>query len=183
MPKKTKSALVLPAPALPERYAAAIGGRAPLELLRKGPKRAKKLLKGATKKRLLREPEAGKWSAHAVVAHLCDAETMFGARLRFIVAMDKPPIAGWDENAFAARLPHASIATRDLLAAWRAARDMNVALLERLPAEAWSRTGLHSERGEESLSTLVHLAAAHDLVHEAQLERCLARRRAPRKRA
>lgn len=183
MASKTNSAFVPPAPVLSGRYAVALDGRAPLDLLKKAPKRVKKLLKGVSKKRLLREPEPGKWSAHAVVAHLCDAEVMFGARVRFIAAMDRPPIVGWDENAFAARLPHDAADTRELLDAWRAVRELNHALLARLPEEAWSRVGVHSERGEESLSTLVHLAAAHDLVHEAQIERCLARRGTRRKQA
>lgn len=165
--------ITLPAPVLPERYRAALADREPLACLAKAPKRVKKLIKGSSKKKLQRAPSAEQWSAQTVVAHLCDAEVMFGARIRFIIAMDRPAIIGWDENAFAAKLPHATTSVEELLAAWKSLRALHVALLEALPQEAWSRVGLHTERGEESLSTLVHLAAAHDLVHEAQIERCL----------
>ena len=164
----------LPPVALSEPYRSALGETHPLEALKKGPKRVRKLWKAESKKRLRRQPAPGSWSAHQVVAHLCDAEVMFGARLRFIAAMDRPPIAGWDENLFAARLPHESASTEELHEGWAALRAMNLALLERLAPEAWSRVGVHSERGDESLSKLVHLHAAHDLVHEAQLARALA---------
>jgi uncharacterized damage-inducible protein DinB len=145
--------------------------------LKKGPKRVRKLWKDESKKRLRRQPATGSWSVHQVVAHLCDAEVMFGARLRFIAAMDRPGIAGWDENLFAARLPHEAASTAELHEGWAALRAMNLALLERLAPEAWSRVGVHSERGDESLSKLVHLHAAHDLVHEAQIKRALAARK------
>lgn len=164
----------LPPVVLSEPYRAALGETHPLEALKKGPKRVRKLWKGESKKRLRRQPAPGSWSAHQVVAHLCDAEVMFGARLRFIAAMDRPGIAGWDENLFAARLPHEAASTEELHEGWAALRAMNLALLERLAPEAWSRVGVHSERGDESLSKLVHLHAAHDLVHEAQLARALA---------
>jgi uncharacterized damage-inducible protein DinB len=167
----------LPPAVLSEPYHSALAGKHPLESLKKAPKRVRKLWKGQSKKRLRRQPTPGAWSAHQVVAHLCDAEVMFGARLRFIVAMDRPTIVGWDENLFASRLPHEAASTAELHEGWAALRALNLALLERLAPEAWSRVGLHSERGEESLSKLVHLHAAHDLVHEAQIARTLAARK------
>ncbi|MFN9785892.1 MAG: DinB family protein [Planctomycetia bacterium] len=169
----------LPPAVLSEPYHSALAGKHPLESLKKAPKRVRKLWKGQSKKRLRRQPTPGAWSAHQVVAHLCDAEVMFGARLRFIVAMDRPTIVGWDENLCATRLPHEAASTAELHEGWAALRALNLALLERLAPEAWSRVGLHSERGEESLSKLVHLHAAHDLVHEAQIARTLAARRKP----
>ncbi len=167
----------LPPAVLSEPYHSALAGKHPLESLKKAPKRVRKLWKGHSKKRLRRQPTPGAWSAHQVVAHLCDAEVMFGARLRFIVAMDRPTIVGWDENLCATRLPHEAASTAELHEGWAALRALNLALLERLAPEAWSRVGLHSERGEESLSKLVHLHAAHDLVHEAQIARTLAARK------
>ncbi|MCU1349841.1 MAG: hypothetical protein JWO56_2871, partial [Acidobacteria bacterium] len=35
----------------------------------------------------------------------------------------------------------------------------------------WKRSGLHSERGEESLDHMARLTAGHDVVHRRQLER------------
>ena len=39
-----------------------------------------------------------------------------------------------------------------------------------MPKSSWSRVGLHSERGEESIETLVTMYAGHDRIHEEQLE-------------
>jgi hypothetical protein len=40
----------------------------------------------------------------------------------------------------------------------------------RLPDEAFARVGIHSERGEESLGTMVALYAGHDRIHLEQIE-------------
>lgn len=159
-----------PAPAIPERYAQALGGHDPIESMRKAPKRLKKLLKGLSKKQLRRAPEPGKWSVHQVVAHLCDGEMVLGTRMRFVAAMERPPIHGYDQDAFVANLRYDEAATDELLEGFAALRALNVALLERLPDEAFARVGLHSERGEESLSTMLHMYAGHDRVHEQQIE-------------
>ena len=47
---------------------------------------------------------------------------------------------------------------------------VNLGLLERLPEGAWDRVGLHAERGEESIRSLVTTYAGHDRVHLAQIE-------------
>ena len=50
------------------------------------------------------------------------------------------------------------------------ARMVNVGLLTRLPDEAFGRVGIHSERGEETIDTIVMLYAGHDRVHLTQVE-------------
>lgn len=162
-------ARVYPQPAIPERYALALGVCDPIESQRKAPKRMRKLVKGLSNKQLARRPLEGKWSIKEVLAHLADGEVVLGARVRFIAAMDRPQIVGYDQDAFVRNLRYDELDAEQLLDAFAAMRALNVALLERLPDEAFARAGLHSERGEESLSTMVHMYAGHDRIHEQQI--------------
>jgi hypothetical protein len=53
----------------------------------------------------------------------------------------------------------------------RALRRSNLRLLRSLSPEELRRSGVHAERGEESVEHLLRLYAGHDLVHRRQLER------------
>ena len=170
-----------PGPVLPDRYAAALGGVDPIESMRKAPKRLKKLLKGVSEKRLKARPAEGKWSVKEIVAHLADGEVMLGSRFRLVAAMDRPALLGYDQDAYVERLAIDKARTKDLLDDFAAVRKANVRLLERLPREALSRVGLHSERGEETLADMLVMYAGHDRVHEEQIAGMLAGRPAKRR--
>jgi hypothetical protein len=160
-------------PVVPERYLQALGGRDPVEALRKAPKRVRKLLKDVSEKRLARRPAPDKWSVKEVVAHLADGEVVLGARIRFVAAMENPPLPGYDQDLFVQRLGIERVKTKALLEAFASMRALNVSLLERLPKEALARTGLHAERGPESIATMIGMYAGHDLLHEEQIARVL----------
>ena len=91
--------------------------------------------------------------------------------------MDNPPLAGYDQDLFVARLGVERVAAKALLAAFANMRELNVALLDRLPKDAFTRTGMHAERGPESIQKMVSMYAGHDRIHEAQIERILAERK------
>lgn len=154
-----------------ERYLTALEGRDPLESMRKAPKRLRKLLKGLSRKQLTRRPAEGKWSIKEVLAHLADGEVVLGARIRMVAAMDRPVIIGYDQDALVERLAYEKVDVEELLANFAAVRAINVALLERLPDDVFAQVGLHNERGEESLATMVFMYAGHDRLHEQQIVR------------
>jgi hypothetical protein len=152
-----------------QRYIDTLAGADPIDTQRKAPKRLKKLLKGLSEKQLSKRTIPGKWSIKEVVAHLADGEVIMGARLRFIAAQDRPPIPGYDQDLFVQNLGIEKVRTKDLLEAFAMARKLNVQLLERLEESALDRVGLHSERGEESIRTMVTMYAGHDMIHEEQI--------------
>ena len=49
----------------------------------------------------------GKWTVKEVLGHMADAERVFAYRLLRIARFDQTPLAGFDENAWAAVAPHA----------------------------------------------------------------------------
>jgi uncharacterized damage-inducible protein DinB len=119
-----------------------------------------------------RRPEReGKWSIVQVVSHLVDSETVYGYRMRRIVAEDTPPILGYDQDAWANRLGYEREPLDDLRRELAVARARNLRFVERLTPAELQRYGVHNERGNESVAHIVKLLAAHDLVHRAQLAR------------
>jgi uncharacterized damage-inducible protein DinB len=83
----------------------------------------------------------GKWSIKEVLGHLSDTERIFTYRLLRIARGDTTPLEGYDENAY---VPAGRFDERPLpmlLAELRAVRHSTAALLEGLPADAWTRWG------------------------------------------
>ncbi len=153
------------------RYLEALCGEDPLVIQKKAPKRLKKLLRGLSDKELEKKPAPDKWSIKEVIAHLADHEVVYGFRLRCVAALDRPLLAGYDQDLFMTKLGHSNTTTKELFDAYAAARAANHALVERLEESAFERVGIHAERGEETLRTIVTRNAGHDMLHEQQVER------------
>jgi hypothetical protein len=150
---------------------AVLGDRDPLEVMAATPAALREATAGLDAA-AARAPEAeGKWSVQEVVRHLADSEIVYGYRIRLIVAAERPAIPGYDQDAWAQRLGYLDGPLDEALADHAAMRAMNLRWLRaRTPAEL-ARTGLHSERGEESVAHIARLLAAHDLVHLRQIAR------------
>lgn len=123
---------------------------------------------------LLARPEApARWSVADVCAHLVDCEILYGWRVRQVLTRDAPAIDAIDQDAWTARSRAAAVPVRASLAALAAMRAIHVPLLRTLTDADLARTGVHGERGPETLASMVRLWAGHDLFHLAQVERIL----------
>ncbi len=124
-------------------------------------------IRGLTREDLLQAPtpdeaaKAGRWSIQEVVLHLSDAEAAFSDRIRRIIAEDNPVLMAWDENRFAERLAYKEQSAEDAVTLFSLGRKQLVKVLRGLPAEAFERTGRHSERGEQSLKVVLGFAVWH----------------------
>ena len=165
------------------RYREALEGEDPIPSMRGAMRRIERAIHGLTARQLATVEALGKWSIRDVIGHLADGEIILGARLRLIAAHDHPPIPGYDENLFVARLGLGNASAKTLLDSFTHARATTLDLLARLPESAWKRTGIHSERGEESIDELVVMYAGHDRIHEKQIARVRAVVAPPRARA
>src|SRR5512143_736706 len=159
-----------PGPAVDSRYAVALGDDDPVSVMAQTPDRVRRLIRGLTERQLETKPAPGKWCIKEIIAHLADGEVILGSRYRFIGAHDRPPLPGYDQNAFVERLGPMNVKAADLADDFAMARAVNLGLLDRLPEEAWDRVGVHAERGEESIRSLVAMYAGHDRIHLAQIE-------------
>ena len=156
-------------------------GRDALKLQAAAPARLAKLLKGVRTARARKRPAPGKWSIAEIVAHISDTEIVMGYRMRAIVGAPGTQIVGFDQDAWVRELHYDKRDLRKSSALYSALREANVALLRSLRPDQWKYTGMHNERGEQSIEVIVRMTAGHDINHFMQIERILGRgaRRAP----
>ncbi len=148
-----------------------LGDRDPFEVLRATPLALERTFDDFSLTQM-RTPEApGKWAIRDVLQHLADSELVWANRVRFVLAQDRPPLTGYDQDQWADRLQYGESEPRVALEEFRVLRRANLRLLERATPVDLQRVGVHAERGEESLEHMVRLYAGHDLLHLRQIAR------------
>jgi uncharacterized damage-inducible protein DinB len=148
-----------------------LGDREPLDVLRETPAAIRGLLAGMSDADAAKPETEGKWSIRQVMQHLADSDLVWGWRLRMVLAHDRPVITGYDQDLWATRLGYASVPISQSLGDFEHLRDANLRLLARVPASDYTRVGVHSERGEESVAHMMKMYGGHDLLHRRQIER------------
>ncbi|QDT56002.1 DinB superfamily protein [Caulifigura coniformis] len=106
-------------------------------------------------------PGPGAWSILEVVCHLADSEALFTDRMKRVVVEERPPLIYADAAAFVAGL---ACPVRDLpeeVELLSAMRRQMARILEAQPESAWSRIGIHSRQGEQTLEQLLQKAIVH----------------------
>ena len=139
-----------------------------------GPARLKAALaKVPTEARKWR-PGKGKWSVHEVVCHCGDSEANGALRIRYLVAEKDPLIVGYDQARWAEVFEYHDAPIEPALATVEAVRANTAALLKRLPEQAWSVAGRHTESGSYTAEDWLGIYAEHLEKHSGQIERNLA---------
>jgi len=129
---------------------------------------------------LERRPAAGEWSVLELLGHLVDAEIVMSGRYRWAISQDKPPLLGYDQDLWVARLRHNDAQPAELLAVFSALRAANLRLWRQSTAEDRDRVAMHSERGPESYGLMFRMLAGHDRFHLNQMRSTLRAVRAAR---
>ena len=88
----------------------------------------------------------GKWSVKEVIGHMSDTERVFGYRLLRIARADQTPLAGFDENAWAATAPHGARRLAEVADELAAVRRATLALVASLDDTALARTALANNK-------------------------------------
>jgi DinB superfamily len=157
-----------------QRIRGYLGGKDPVQCMQENRTALPSLLQNIPESIATRRPEPAKWSISEIVAHLSDTELAAGFRFRAIAGgEDGVPIPGYDQERWAEAGNYRTARLEDSLRSFLAVREMNLRFLKGLPESAWSKYGIHSERGRESLHQLVELVAGHDLNHIAQIKKIL----------
>ena len=147
-----------------------------IESYRNAPLELQQVVEAAPSEALDRRPDDGNWSPREILSHLADAELVTAYRVRRMLAEDRPPIAAYDENEYAARLHYRARSPRGSLALIRAVRESTADLLEALTDADWGSEGVHEETGAYTVETWLARQEHGDHVreHVEQLRRALA---------
>jgi hypothetical protein len=149
-------------------------GQEPLKIQAATPKKLKRLLSRATPSKLRKRPAPDKWSIAEIVAHLADTEIAGGWRMRLILGAPGCAVSAFDQDAWVSALHYDQRDPRKALEQFRVLREANLAMLKTLTQEQWKHSGVHSERGVETIEHMARMFAGHDLNHIAQIEQILA---------
>ncbi|MDA0366495.1 MAG: DinB family protein [Chloroflexi bacterium] len=157
-----------------EEILAALGGRDPLSVLTATLDEVRMLTTGVSAAVLGRAPAAGEWAPAQVLSHLSDNDMVWGTRVRMIVTDDRPLLVPYDQEVWTARFAHLDAGPTSALTRWVALREANLAVWRSLDETEWTRTGMHPERGEQTVREITALLAGHDIVHSEQIRRGIA---------
>jgi hypothetical protein len=149
----------------------ALGTRDPLDVLRETPAALRAGTVRVTSVQLVTPEAPGKCSILQVLQHLNDSELVAAYRIRMVLASERPPLIGYDQDHWGAHLHVGDDDVEELLVRFGALRHTTVRLLEAATPAERERVGLHEERGEESVARMMSLLAGHDVVHLRQLAR------------
>ncbi len=127
---------------------------------------------------LRKRPALAEWSVLELLGHLVDAETVMSGRFRWTVSQDEPPLLGYDQDLWVARLRHNDDRPDELLAVFSALRAANLQLWRRSSADDRQRVAMHAERGAESYELMFRMLAGHDRFHLNQMRETLRQVRA-----
>src|SRR5260370_42598888 len=86
-----------------QRLLALLGQDDPAEVAQATASAGQSLLKDAGSD-LTRRPAAGEWSILELAGHLVDAEIVMSGRYRWAISQDDPPLVGYDQELWVARL-------------------------------------------------------------------------------
>ncbi len=140
-----------------------------LALFRRGAEILDDALRGVGEEESRFVPAPDKWTIRQIARHLTDTEIVAGMRLRQIIAEERPLMALFDQDLWADGLAYNDCDVFDSAKKFRVLRDDMAAVLGRLPESAFSRVGLHPERGAGTLGEWVERFGIHVEKHAAQI--------------
>jgi hypothetical protein len=149
-----------------------LGQDDPAEVAQATPSAVQSLLRDAGLD-LRRRPAPGEWSVLELVGHLVDAEIVMSGRYRWAISQDEPPLLGYDQDRWVARLRHNEAQPEELLAVFSALRAANLRLWRESTAEDRDRVAMHAERGPETYGLMFRMLAGHDRFHLNQMRETL----------
>ena len=106
----------------------------------------------------------GKWTVKELIGHVADAERVFSYRLTRIARADQTPLAGFDENAWAATAPHARRPMASVVDELIAVRRSTLALIDSLDEASIGNTGV-ANNNPVSARAICWIMAGHTKHH------------------
>ena len=135
-----------------------------LELLEAQGREVAALLRSIPESTSLFRYADGKWSIREVVRHINDTERVFSFRALWFARGFESPLPSFDQNVGVAAARADEVAWPMLVDEFNSLRNATLALFRSLPAEAWTRGGIASDR-QVSVNALAYMVAGHVIHH------------------
>ncbi len=126
-----------------------------------GGRKLKSAIQGLSPADLAQRPIPNTWSLQEIVVHLMDSDLIASDRMKRIAAENRPLLIGYNQDAFMEKL-HPEVVDAQMAAeVFHLNRQLTAAVLRSLPSDAFTRTGVHNERGLLSLEDLLSSYISH----------------------
>ena len=109
------------------------------------------------------------WTQRQVVNHLADSHMNAVIRMKLTLTEDKPPLKGYNQDAWALLHDSKNLSIQYSLSIIRALHARWGYLLDGIKESEWSRKANHSERGEITLENLLATYGNHGEKHCKQI--------------
>jgi hypothetical protein len=139
-----------------------------IELLTSTGERRDATIGGITDIAASAQPPAGKWTIRETLGHLADIERVMSYRALRIARRDPKPVAGIDQDLYAANSYANQRSIADLRSELRAIRAATVGLFRSLPPRVWQWQDV-IEGDAVSVRALAYIIVGHDIHHLQQL--------------
>jgi hypothetical protein len=105
------------------------------------------------------------------VWHLADLEREgFGVRIQRLLSEDEPHLPDFAGAKIAAERGYRSLSLEEGIGAFMKARRENIAALQTIGSQMWSRSGVQEGVGSVSLCDMPIFMLQHDSAHKAEIE-------------
>jgi hypothetical protein len=141
-----------------------------LETLEQMPQYLEQQFRSLTAEMIRQQDADGSFSPVEQVWHLADLEREgFGLRIERLLSETEPQLPDFDGAAIAVTRRYRSLSLTAGLAAFREARQRNLARLRTIAADAWTRSGQQQGVGRVSLCDLPGFMSQHDAAHRGEI--------------
>jgi len=121
----------------------------------------RKAVEGVAQQKLNIRIAPGTWSIQEIVVHMIDSDLAATHRMRRIAAEEMPLLVSYDEDAFIAQLAAENTDIAEALDLFDANRTFTARWLRTLESAAFSRSGIHTQRGKVTLGEILAIYTHH----------------------
>ncbi len=139
------------------------------------PDQVEAAVKGLNDAQLDTRYREGGWTVRQVVHHLADSHMNAFVRMKLILTEDHPTLKPYNQDDWAVQADVRGVPIASSLAIVRGLHVRWTLLLRAIPEKEWSRTGMHPERGDVTLQSMLQTYSGHGAKH---VEHILGLRRA-----
>jgi hypothetical protein len=127
------------------------------------------LLRGLTEEQGNYAYAEGKWTIKELIGHINDTERIFAYRLLRFARNDSTPLEGFDQDPYVLASNYNALSLTDVVDEFAAIRQVTLATLKNLDAEAWTRAGIASDNSV-TVRALAYIMLGHERHHVAILK-------------